>query len=1040
MAELGADLLRAALLGAFDPRALLDVDATDGKDRLRALAAVSTEVQVGPRWLWTLTPDARREGLSRLPPPEARGSILEDLPTAVDDPLGRMLRQALIPSPAPAEVTRLTHGKPRAEDLPDLMHLLQAVEMLRNAGVVLEGWAADTGLGRQLSRVAVLAYKAAASQQILPGKLRGRAGELAGLLEFAMTGVASSPPFKPPDGPVQPGPQLLPTVILSGLGGSGKSTLLEALRRRLERDPAVLQVTFDLDQPSLRAGHRLSLTQELLRQIGQERPVLDARLATLRQGLRDALATTTEGSDPSSEARAVLSTLSELNALLNAEAGVGAIRLVVIFDTFEEALTLGPDRVRLISDWIALVGAQRLSPRVILSGREADSLGSAALPGLAVQGSILLGELGATAGRALLRDRFRADGIAALNLVPDLVTTFGSDPLTLLMLSRFARNAPGPDQAVRDELADLARGEKSSARDRLDAEMRQSFLFSRILNRLPDPRLRALASPGLVLRRITPQLIADVLAVPCGLGADLPMPEAVALFATLSAMVWLVRPVGTGGAEVEHRPELRRRMLPQVLAEPNAQAVAEAAAAWFDARAAQGEAGAALEAIYYRALRDPESLPNDPATLRALADRLGPAIGDLDFARDRFRDAMGGVVSKEAVAGLADPEAKRRAVKRRRDYQLSEGLESTVLAEAAAGTESDEPMPAALVVSHFAALHFDAIAPEAPRLARSLFDQLVSGTDFAQSTKGASWEQGPDVAEAALLAATACLAPELGPDPREYLRGELQGWLGDAGQQDRFSRALAGAIQGSPQGWQAMLSALLVLRIASLEGTPAIAEAVPGLAVRSAHPFAWRVLRLQGLAKDDSALQAWALPFLSPDILPILNLASDFGTSSPVADALKAILGARGTGSINDQIRLEAALSSGMLSLSDELFEVAELKDAVPGRLPEFHGAFRLLLGGEALQPGVLGAAVAELSAQIAWWPKELAPAAFQETPTSPTLISSLIDTADKCGRLPALANALAAQQNAPRDAARLAAMIGATLAFYRTSAGLDPR
>nr|MCU0903216.1 ATP-binding protein [Tabrizicola sp.] len=506
---LGSDLMRAALLGAFDPRALLGPTAIDGATRLRALAAQATEVQVQDRWLWMLTPDARRKGLLQLPAQKERSAVFKGLPPATGDALALALRQVLSGGRAPTVITRLRRSAPRGEDLPALLHLLQTVELLRSVGIVLEGWAADPDLPRKLARFAVQAEKAAASLQILPRKLFGRREELEAFHDFARTRNVRSPPFVLPEAVAPPAPTDPPTVILSGLGGSGKSTLLEALRRRLARDPSLLLVVFDLDQPSLRAGHPVALTQELLRQIGEERPDLDPKMSALRQSLRGGVASASEVGGVGGEASAYLGALSELNSILLVESGKNPFSLVFVFDTFEEALILGEGRETQIADWIARVGSHWLSPRVILSGREAHGLKSAALRGLAVRGSIVLGELGVRAGRALLRDRFKVAGVDAEELVPQLVDALGSDPLTLMLLARFAASLGKTGAALRKDLFALAKDEGSEVREKLDGEMRQTFLFTRILNRLPEQDLQALANPGLVLRRVTPELILD---------------------------------------------------------------------------------------------------------------------------------------------------------------------------------------------------------------------------------------------------------------------------------------------------------------------------------------------------------------------------------------------------------------------------------------------------------------------------------------------------------------------------------------------------
>ncbi|KAF0115089.1 MAG: hypothetical protein FD150_1150 [Rhodobacteraceae bacterium] len=1036
------DLTRAALLGAFDPRDLLDGATDDGASRLRALATVATEVQVGDRWLWTLTPDARREGLARLPGTKACVALLQALPASPDDALAEALRQVLSGGGAPPVVARLRRSPPKGEDLPKLLQLLQAVDMLRSAGVELEGWAAAPDIDRRLRRVTVQADKAAESLQILPRKLHGRQRELKAFLAFALTGAVERPPFTETTDQPPPAAGFPPTVILSGLGGSGKSTLLEALRRRLAKDRSILQITFDLDEPALRGGHRVALTQELLRQIGEAKPELDTRLSALRNTLRGAIALMTEGSDPSREASAVVSSLADLNAILMEDDKGEPISLILIFDTFEEAVALGDGRVRLIADWIGLVGAHRLIPRVILSGREADNLAKEPLPGLAVLGSIRLDDLGVQAGRALLRDRFKTTGVKAEDMVPKLVATFGSDPLTLMMLARFAASIKKTGPALHRDLAALAEDEGSEVREKLDGEMRQTFLFSRILNRLPKPELQALASPGLVLRQVTPRLILEVLAGPCGLPETLTPADAEALFKDLAAMAWLVSKDAGGALVVEHVPALRRRMLPQVLKDAKARAVVEAAANWYAARAGEGDATAGLEAIYYRALGDPDTLTSDPATLRALADHLGSAMGDLAFARDRIRDAEGKVVSHAAVQGLKGADVQKRARDRRRKFQLSEGMESAVVEETNwAMLDASKPMSPDLVTASFAALDITTAVTVAPRLARLLLDSLCNastpGDDFAEMTS----DDLQGLSLAALQAATACLSPDAGPDARAALHGAVQDWLSDPARCEALVGSYANALQQSPQLWPAKLAAILVLSMADEEALPRLGEpvamAVRAMAKTSHSPYAWRALRLVGPLQDDAGVKGIALAYLAPEVLVFVSASMTLHADGAIADLFKAILTAAAPVSISDHNRADAALYRDEVPLADKLPLLAKLPGTVPGRLPEFHGTFRVLLGSPDLRPDMVQDAVGQAARFVPWWPKELGPDAFAEAPFSPTLISSLIDTADRCGRLPDLAAALARQKGAAPPFHRLSALIEAAVAHYRSASGV---
>jgi hypothetical protein len=83
--------------------------------------------------------------------------------------------------------------------------------------------------------------------------------------------------------------------------------------------------------------------------------------------------------------------------------------------------------------------------------------------------------------------------------------TAGGNPLTLRLAAELYRREPaGVDQFLAEDFA-----------KKLFAERRDAYLFERILKHIHDLGVRALALPGLVLRRITPDLIREVLAGPC---------------------------------------------------------------------------------------------------------------------------------------------------------------------------------------------------------------------------------------------------------------------------------------------------------------------------------------------------------------------------------------------------------------------------------------------------------------------------------------------------------------------------------------------
>ncbi|HMQ91897.1 MAG TPA: AAA family ATPase [Amaricoccus sp.] len=1029
------DLTRTSLLGFFDPRRMLDPEAQDYPTRLAAVAAAATEVEVGGSWYWALTPDARRKGLRRLPRGhDDRERILATLPVHARDDLGAAFRTLLARRPDPETAAALEGRKAGAAGSARLTAIFQALELLHDAKVPLEGWSAETGMARRLGRAIVLRHKSAASRHLLSGPLRGRNSKLSALVAFAQEGRIDAPPIRLPEaapaGDVDPG--AIPAVVVTGLGGVGKSALLEALRRKLARRGDTLHVTFDLDQAALRSGDRVALTLELLRQIGLANPSLDTQLSGLRDLLRQSLSSAT-GRESMVEASsaAVFATLSELERVLEGH-GEGDTAFLLIFDTFEEALVLGVERVRFIVDWIGMLkgAARNRAVRLILSGREASEIAKHRVPDLALRGELQLGDLGTMAGRAKLRDLFREGGIPHLDLVPDLVAAHGSNPLVLEIVALFCRGRP------RDEIRQMAQQEASELRDDLDAEMRQRILYARILNRIGTEEIRRLASPGLVLRRITPKLIEQVLAEPCGLPTPLPPGRAEALFDDLAAHVWLVSRPDGAPRELEHRPDLRRLMLPQVLADPKAREVARRAADWYGEAARAGSQIARFEETYCRALFDPDALPTDAADLRALADHLGSAILDLPGMTARFDEAAGRVLLMSAI-GTLDRAGKHRAVTKRRTRQLAEGLERSLLDEAedpaVAAEEGAATPPDEILQARFAACEFGRVAREAPRLATALLDRILGDDATEPSPSGL---QHP-----AHLAATATLLSDPDADHRRDLAQAMAGWFGAPAQAAGFGDRLALAARTGTGAGPAIATAWVVAGLADLDLRAFLPQEAGETIDRLLEPPAdttlrWRLAQVAGAPGRVLRTRAEVLPLLDPAIVRALGegrLAVNQGQGLPgkAADLLADLRERRGAVMSSDLLRIENELKGAEITASPDEIPGSLLAALLPGRLPEFHAPLRLLLDRPEPVPG-LGAAVAHLAEEVPWWPRGLAATAFEDLPPGPTRAAALIDAADSSGRLPLLARSLAGHSDARREARQIATLIDAVVDRYR--------
>ena len=999
-------LIRAAVLGVFDPRDLLDAGREDHARSLAELAVLSVETAFGPDWLWSLTEDARRAGLALLPPPgPARRAHLAATRPREGDELGRAALDLLAPGPRP-DLRRLLAG--RTTSLPDdrLIALFKMLELIGSSGIALPDWLADGDARRRLQHAIMQRRTAKAAQAVLPDRFRGRTRELAALRDFALTGGLPKPGTSAirrlgnaiPDG--------VPTLLVAGIGGTGKSALLEQLRRSLKSTDRVVLARFDLDRAALRMGDQVALAQELLRQIGYALPTLDAGIAGLRAQIRNAMALSQGPIDIEAAASAIFGAISGLRELL-AGAGVADRALVIVIDTFEEALVLGPQRVAQIAEWLRTLRdhGSFAALRVILSGRSTETLTE--MPqDLAMLGVIELDELGTRAGGAKLRDMFRRLGIAHEDLIPDLIAEFGSNPLVIEVLAIFCRDKP------RDEITGLMNGDDVDSRAGLNAEMRQCFLYTRILDRLADAELKPLVNPGLVLRRIEPAQISGLLAGPCGLATPMLPAQAQALFDRLASQVWLVRRPDPGRAVLEHLPDLRRLMLPQILAEPAGREVARAAADWFANGPGAGQPGATFDAKYYAILAGDADLPEDAGQLHGFALHLGAAAGDLPApVQARLREAQGHILRSDEIAHLHGP-ARNRALRKRRETQRTHGLETSVVAEEASFTEPPvtpaQKMTAAdsaaLAQSLFATGQFEQLAEAALPLTQDLLEGILTGT--------ATQSISEPMHHPAYLAALALLATD---DKRLSAFGtDLAQWLAAS---DSSGPVPMRRGHGVPVD-----IALMLLTVTGQLNTPhgrAFDDSIHNL--KSA-PFVaqslieWRAaLARMPLGMNWPAVSLQVMPVFAPALARLIGGDMDEGMSlaieSTQRDQMRMLLQTGNPAALRDLNTVVNALAGAVLQLQPGLAIQGELRPIIHGRQPEFQDPLRVMLTG-GIAAGNIAEALAPLAA-IPWWPVELRPEAFSGR-TGATQILALIDMLDRFGALTAFVAALARNDDAP--------------------------
>jgi hypothetical protein len=472
-------------------------------------------------------------------------------------------------------------------------------------------------------------------------------------------------------------PERQPAMSISGPGGVGKSALVARFmleHTRVEESARIPFAYLDFDRVALDVGDPFGLIVEMIRQLTVQYPGVD-RFEAFQKYVND------PSSRPAIDASALLATAEGILADLlgRMRTVLGPRPYVVVLDTFEEVQYRGENRAYPL--WEMLDRLQQRAPflRVVISGR-------APVTSLMLAGKqprpLVLGELDTEAAVAFLKSQ----GVTDEDVATRLVKSFGGVPLSLKLVATLL--AQDPD-ALKAANAPKGRGSWFVS---ISDEVIQGQLYERVLDRIRDDQVRRLAYPGLVLRRITPEVILEVLNEPCELGVQT-MSEAATLFDGLRREVSLVAVDQTDGALV-HRSDLRRVML-RLLVESDpirVRKIREAAIDYYERL--PGRRGLA-EATYHRlALGQSvhETILRDPEVRRSIQT----AISEFSIPVQLELSTLGFEVTDE-VRSQASREQRDTAVASQVEDMLPYGLTSLASAkqlveEASQGLAGPSPL------------------------------------------------------------------------------------------------------------------------------------------------------------------------------------------------------------------------------------------------------------------------------------------------------------------------------------------------------------
>lgn len=487
-----------------------------------------------------------------------------------------------------------------------------------------------------------------------------------------------------------------PPLLIYGPGGMGKSTLLAKFileHAELGDSQRFPFAYIDFDRPGLMVERPLTILLEAIRQLGIQYPRTKEACESLARKWRQQMSSSPLMSDeskptdaqpysgtvpagyfdhsalgsdsespysdayyyedsPSDSSVAYELQTDEFRTLLE-EHNLAHKYFLLVLDTFEEAQYRSKDYVAGL--WHFLSELQRKVPRLrtVLAGR-------APISEFKVE-PLLLDSLDAEAAQGFLQ----AHGIKDTEFARVLAEQLRGNPLSLKLAV----------ELIRKEQKEAGKGGIKGLETHrlfffnLKEERIQGQLFKRILKHIHDEDVRKLAHPGLVLRRVTAELIEQVLAKPCGVEVK-DHTTAVRLFDELSKEVSLVAPAEHGA--LRHRTDVRRVMI-DLLKEDEKDKVEQIHKSAVDYYRKQEGAIARAEEIYHRLSLGQSPRTIDGRWMDGVEDYLGNAIEELPTQQKAYLASRLGLVLDEEIFATADLEVWERHTEKKAQDLLNLG-------------------------------------------------------------------------------------------------------------------------------------------------------------------------------------------------------------------------------------------------------------------------------------------------------------------------------------------------------------------------------
>jgi cellulose synthase operon protein C len=425
-------------------------------------------------------------------------------------------------------------------------------------------------------------------------------------------------------------------LFVCGPGGIGKSTLIAkfVLEHVKPEDGLPLPFVYlDVDRATINPQRPATLLLEAAIQLSTQFPKIAAPLQeTITQMRADLHRSDANQMDKALETPEAFF-IPRLEKWARDLAKATPLPILFVVDTFEEVQFIGPAAVRTVWSLLLRLQSRLEMLRIVVAGR--------VVPDEVKTTALRLAEMDASGARMLLKrwlPEVKNDAI-----IDEIAAIAGGSPMALRLAAQVV-NQQGIDKLREVET-------RNFLLLRVRSEKVQAQLYGRVLAHIHDPLVKKLAYPGLVVRRITPDIIREVLAGPCEIPLDTSQ-AAVDLFEALAREVALVENDGPGA--VRHRPDVRRLMIADLLANvppATVKAIDQGAAKYY---VGQTGARARAEEIYHRLRLGERGGELDSRWMDGVGESLRTSLNELPAPGRLWLSRKLGVTPPPGVLAQAD--------------------------------------------------------------------------------------------------------------------------------------------------------------------------------------------------------------------------------------------------------------------------------------------------------------------------------------------------------------------------------------------------